>query len=355
MALRALPGHMMFPDYTALHRGTAFGTMLLDAADEKAAFVFRVPKAGTITKVGFRTSTVTTGATVDVRLETVDASGNPSGVLAGTNTNASQVIASTDDNVWFTVTLTAGYAASTGTVLAIVIVNPSASPGNLNIARITTTFEAITGFPYSDLFIGGWAKSSSSGMLCYIEYSDGTTAPFGNLPLSALASVSFNSGSTPDERGHIFQLPVPARMAGVVCVLDGLAEANFDVVLYDSDGSTVLASVSHDGDYGGNLVNQAVYYMLFGTSIALNANVAYRATLKPTTTNNIQVPEFTVPSNAFLNAVSGGKDIFRTTRTDGGAWTENDAVRMPLALLLDGLDDGVGPFRPLLSPQVAIQ
>jgi len=67
------------------------GNRIIDAAGEKVAFIFEAPKTGTIDRLLFRTLGVTSGATVDVRLETIDASnGHPSGTLWGTDTNGAQ-------------------------------------------------------------------------------------------------------------------------------------------------------------------------------------------------------------------------------------------------------------------------
>jgi hypothetical protein len=76
--MRTIEGFFMVPSPWGMpSSGATFDYVTLSVSD-KCAYVFRAPKSGTISKVGFRTGTVGTGGTVDVRLETVSATdGNP--------------------------------------------------------------------------------------------------------------------------------------------------------------------------------------------------------------------------------------------------------------------------------------
>lgn len=59
-------------DYLYVAGTPSLGSFLIDAVDEKVAAVFPVNGSWTFRKFGFVTGTVTTGATIDVRIETVD-------------------------------------------------------------------------------------------------------------------------------------------------------------------------------------------------------------------------------------------------------------------------------------------
>src|SRR5688572_2287311 len=73
-------------------------SLTLDASGEKIGWVLQAAATGAIDAIWFRTGTVTTGDTVDVRIETVDPStGLPTGTLWSANTNVSVVIANGDD------------------------------------------------------------------------------------------------------------------------------------------------------------------------------------------------------------------------------------------------------------------
>lgn len=321
---------------------TSNSQLLLDASGEKAAFVFRAPRTGTIDRVCFRTQTVTTGDTLDVRLETVDAAtGDPTGTLWAANTNASQVVANADDNVWFEVTLTAGAVVTRGDRIAFVIVNGAA--GALNIVQqiANSMLERLPMRPmnYALHFASSWAKQNS-GMVGAVRYSDGSYAHVPNLePLANTAATVFNSGSSPDERGNRFILPFKARCVGLWAGLAKTAGATVDLKLYDS-GSTLLESVNLDLDVmegsGGNA------WGLFDSSVTLDAGSLYRMTIAPDTATSVTDREQIMQSAALMNAAHGGDAMYLTTRTDGGAWTDTATQRVSMGLILDGLDDGAG-------------
>src|SRR3989304_561487 len=55
-------------------------SFLIDAAAEKVAFIFKVPKTGTLESVSFVLGPVTTGDTLKISFQDVDvATGNPDG------------------------------------------------------------------------------------------------------------------------------------------------------------------------------------------------------------------------------------------------------------------------------------
>ena len=342
MAIATVPGLIRFPDMYSTIPVLAYLALTIDAAAEKAAAIVRAPKAGVISKVWWRTMNVTTGDTVDVRLETVDAAtGAPTGTLLGANSNASQVVGSGDDNTVFTTTLTTGPTVAKGDLFAIVIVQ-GAVPGVMEVATLQGSASGGNGgrwgqFPYSALYTTSWAKSSNVVCMTF-EYDDGSYAQLpGVFPASTLLSESFNTGSTPDEIGNIFQVPFPCTVGGA-WVLSSLA-GDATLKLYDSDGSTVLASVALDKDVRGG--QNRPYEVPFTSSITLTKDTNYRLTLLPTSATNVAMEGLTVNAAAVMNAFCGGANMHRTERTDAGAWTQTTTSRMWMGVFIDGLDDGV--------------
>jgi hypothetical protein len=303
------------------------GTLLVDGASEKAGQVFKAPKTGSITKLYFSTFTVTTGATMDVRLETVDAStGLPSGSLQGTNTNASLVIANSDDNKWLTVTLTAAAVVTVGDDLAFVVANPASSFGNMNIACFASGNSTnASRFPYALLFTSSWAKQATS-MACGVEYSDGTQFLVGPGPWVNASQLSFSDSSNPDERGLKFLVPFDCSVIGILVNLSASAGATYTVKLYDSV-DTVLASVAADGDLyqsGG----WGVQHLYLGSEISLTANAVYRLTIRATNATSVaQYSYVEVAANADMAWASGGINCYETTRNNDGAWTDTTTRR----------------------------
>ena len=342
MTLQVFQG-MLFPEPAAMAGAQSSNNFLIDAASEAVAFIFQAPKTGSIDAIGFCTGTVTTGATVDVRLETVSTTtGDPTGTLVGTTTNGAQVILGTDDNIYFLTVLTLAASVTKGDILAAVIVNPAVSVGNLNI--ISYGDGVGSNFPYCDHFTAAWAKTASAPLVT-IRYNDGSYAHMPNsygmsttVTLSSNA-VQFNSSSTPDEIGMIFQFPFACAVDGCWVWLD--LDNAADIVLYDSDGTTALATVSADPDIRSTAA-AGVFYFEFTSAITLTKDTNYRIVVKPTTTSNVTLQYFEVGTAAAMDAHPGGQELHYTTRADAGSWTETTTRRPFMGLKISSLDDGAG-------------
>lgn len=312
----------------------------LDAANEEAALIFKAPFTGNITAVGWRTGTVTTGATLDVRLENVSlVNGDPNDTLVGTNTNGSQVVADTDDNKWFLTPLTAAASVTRGQLMALTIVNPAASFGNMIISNFA---DSVTTFPYGDLFAGAgpaWGKLSVI-IVVALSYS-GVYYPIeGCFPFSGIPTYTYNSGTAAqDEIALKFKLPSPSRIIGGWVWVD--ADGDFDIVLYDSDGTTVLATTSLDTNVRSE-AEANLHYFTFPSAVNLTKDVFYYLSVKPTTVTSLTAYAFDVDSAAVMDACIGGQNIHFASRVDAGAWTAVTTRRPFFCLLLDAFDDGVG-------------
>lgn len=338
MSLPKIKGNVI-PFWMPRFGAAGANVVLLDAAGEKAGFVFRIPKTGTITKLGFRTGTVTTGVPspgLDIRLETVDlATGNPSGTLWAVNTNGSQIVADTDDNIFFVVTLTAGASVTIGQNAAIVVEIPAGGSGNLNIVVANGGFVSFLTYPSVLAYtIGVWVKQGLSlPQIAYIEYSDGSTEWCGLYPITNLNTIGFNSGSNPDERGNIFQVPFPCRIMGACANIYMVAGSDFDIVLYDANNN-ILESISVDGDLQPTTANRSAVW-LFDTPVELLPNTNYRLVVKPTTVNNVTLNGIDVGNASHLDAFELGQLFYRTTRVDAGSWTNTTTGRECIWPLFD--------------------
>jgi hypothetical protein len=304
--------------------------VLLDASGEKCAFVFVVPETGNLAGVRFRLNTVTTGETLKASLQDVDpATGDPDGTLDQSGTVA---VADTDDNTWKSVTFGAARAVVRGEVLAVVIEFDSAV-GSLNIAGGTVL---VYGNAYIDQFTSLWTKQARSPVVV-LDYDDGNVyAPPGCLSTAANV-IDFASASTPDERGIRFRLPYPVRVIGLVFF--GRLGGGCDLVLYDSDGATVLGTASLDGDVKQS-AGDLEFVGLFEEAVDLEAETYYRATVKPSTATVVRVHVMEAVDQGALDGLPGGQEFHGTERTDGGAWTDETAERGPVWLLVEGFDDG---------------
>ena len=300
MALVTLPNYIpMFPLYLGMPLTPAFGNELMDATGEAVGFTLVAVKTGTISKVGIRTGPVTTGQSLDVRIETVGADGFPTGTLWAANTNASQAIADTDDNTWFWVTLTAGAVVTQGQQFCIAIRWVS-TVGNLSIAARVVNIAQYGGVPFEAGYTTLWTSQLPPPNIA-VEYSDASRPFMGCVAASAINANSFSSSSTPDERGIIFQYPVPCKVIGALVKITEVV-TTFAVKLYDSDGTTVLESVTGiDGE--AMQTTQGMIVVLFDTAPTLLANTNYRLTVLPETTTAVVIYDLQVDAAATMESL----------------------------------------------------
>lgn len=307
------------------------GNLAFSAASGKVGLVCQVPKTGNIRKVHFATRTVTSGATVDVRLETVDLTtspNQPSGTLFGTTTNASQVIANADDNAFFATQLTADAAVTQGDKIAVVISNPAASFGNMQIASMFMD----TGFPYSGTNGGAsWTFNLQQILTISFEYDDGTVpAIFGVLPpMTANSGFTLTTSANPDVAGLRFSLPFAARVRGAWFVGD--TDGDYRIMLISTAynqgaGTGILATTGTiDATMNRNAAG-AFKYVTFTSSYTLTANTVYRLVLEPTTTTSCTLGAQNTNSATLLGAYAGTAcTTFAKDPTQDSDWTNRNS------------------------------
>lgn len=320
------------------------GSLLIDAAGEKAGLVFVVPRSGTLRSVGFGLQTVTTGQPLKVSFQDVDlATGFPDG---GVDQFRVVSVADNDDNTWKTTGIVSSDGTDTGTkrsvtagqLLAIVIEFDSAI-GNLQVtAQNNSNALPFLDTAYGALFTAAWAMIAGAGPIFALEYDTGIYAVVdGVYPSRALqTTVAVNTGTTPDEYGIVFVPPVPMRVAGACWFAD--RDGDTDVVLYDAS-SNVLRTGSLDKDVrqrNGN--NQGA--IRFSSEVDLVAGQTYRLVFKPTSVTSVTAFAVTLASSAYLASMPGGSSMYRTGRTDAGAWVDTNTEVPWMGLILSGFDSG---------------
>lgn len=311
---------------------------VIDGAAKKAGIVCKATAAKNIRKVHFRTGTVTTGDTLDIRIETVDATtGLPTGTLWATNTNVAHVLGNGDDDKWnSTAALTADATLAVGDVYAIVI-NNGGGGGSWWISRYEDQSLG-GGFPYGAFYNASWAKQATQSLIV-AEYSDGTFEPvLGVLEFGTFNATAFNSGSGVNQRGNRMSLPFPARASGAW--MWGIPGGDYAIKLYDSDGTTVLATT---GTIDKDIVQVAgvgLQFHPFTTKATLAANTTYRIAVVPTTVTDVTLYEVDVASAAMMDMFPGGSNIHRTINT-AGVWSQTTTTRSFVGVFLDAFDDAV--------------
>ena len=317
------------------------GATTLDAAGEYYCFILQAKENMVISHVGFSLAAVAGSPTADVRIETVDTAGFPSGTLWATDTN---IVSGTLTAAWTLVALTASASISKGQMFAVKIAYASGTS-----FQMRRSLHVVGGFglPYYVVNTGTPTKvttaGGSSGSALLALGSSSTVfykLAFPNLPISALTEGRFDNVSS-GKNGLRFQLPVSARIFGLHHYGQGW-NGDFNAMLLDDAGTEVgSSSTAFDGGQFFDL-GVALNDLIFDTAVEIAANTWYRAVLEPTSLTDISVSYLTLPSADYRSAMPGGS-FWHYTTFDGSSWDDTATDKVPyLDLLIDQIDDGAG-------------
>jgi len=351
MALVSIGGSIFYPSFEAQPSANE-SPLLMDAAGEKVAYIFSAPETGNLARVRFQTGVVTTGDTLKISFQDVDpATGFPDGTADQYRT---LVVADTDDNKALYSGIISSDGTDTGTkravtlgeMVAVVFEFNNYVAGNLNLVQRFSYYNSyLTGLCYALLYTTSWAKQNSAFPRLAVEY-DGGTYPMivgCNAAVNRITEQAFSSSSNPDERGNVIVPPFDATCSGLWAsvTLDAVA----DLILYDS-ANNVLGSFSLDPD----IRPATSAYNTFAPipAVTLAAGSLYRVSIKPTSTSTMRAYLADYVANAVLAALSGGTNVYSTTRVVAGGWTDANTKRYLCGLILSQLDDGAGGVGGLL-------
>ena len=348
----------------------AISSITLDSTADQLAWLGMASFTDSLTKIYFRTGTVTTGADVDVRIETV-ANGRPTGALWAANTNIVVTIADGDDNVWKTATLTAAASLVMGDEFAIVI-NSSAGTPNLDLAASNATFTGGGIGQYPILLFnstGTFAVLTIRNLEWIAEFSSaGVKYVAGLTPVDgAVTLTSYDNATATNERGLRFQVPFKQRCIGArVCVGNVVAGGDFTISLWDAAGDTDAEALGQsviDGDSVSANTTDGYFEVYWEAPVTLTINTTYYIGVRADTANNITLFECPTagtgePATAIKAFPAESTELYLATRTwsggTGSAWTTTTTTMPIIELIFDQLDDGassggaVNPINGLL-------
>jgi len=336
MALQSLNAAIQWPGLVP-NTGTAPTTAAgatIDAAGEYDGAVFCAPFDMTISHVGWRVNTVSGSPTCDVRIETVAATGLPSGTLWATNTN---VVTGVMTAAWRLDALTASASITKGQLFAVKFLHNTGT--SFTIRLLSSYGISVAGLPYRISNTGTPAKASMNGINCCFGSSSTTFySLFQAIPVTTINNNIFNNlGSA--ARGNRFQVPFKCRVAGLAWIA-GTSVGDFNAVLYDDSGNELSSSsTAFDGDYK-NAAAGAQVRAYFDNPVTLSPGAWYRMALEPSSATNINQTVFGLSSADYRTAMPGGTNFHYATRA-GGTWTDTTTSVALMDLLIDQLDDGV--------------
>jgi len=351
MGLQSIGSLLPFPEVP--QAGGLFGyagvaSYTIDALGEKVSVVFRAPKTGNLAKIWFRVGTITTAQDLKISFEDVDlATGDPDGVV-----DQYRVMAPGTANSWKQTPLITSDGTDTGAKRAVTIgdyltavIEFDTVAGNLQIQGVTCASRVgYLNTCYLDNYLtGGWVRASTVNPMFALEYDDGSVAPImGAYVFDVSSGAWMNMGTELGTRGKV---PFKCRAKGLYFAVGQYNSTSFELRLYASDGTTILASVSHDRDVGtgkGSDVGN-VGAWLFSSPVNLNAADIVFVCIIPTGAN-VTPADSVLASSTLWNACPRSSDWYKVSRaTPGsGAFTEATGTIIWAGLILDQLDDGAG-------------
>jgi hypothetical protein len=187
-----------------------------------------------------------------------------------------------------------------------------------------------------------------------------TTDTFG-FPVETLTNTVIDSGTTPDEMGFAFTLPsgwgATYTVKGLIILVAKPTNSaqTFDIVLYSSDGTTVLQSVTYDSEYFGTASGAASFrtcefYFDEVSLSSLSFGTKYYITIKPSgTSGDITFHDFSVRQSSDMQAFPLGESCFLATKVDGGSPSETTTRRPYVGLIFDDITEPSGGAGGLLT------
>lgn len=323
----------------------------LDGSADKQGWNFNADDALTITRLGIRLHTLTgTSPTYRISLQGQNTSGNPDGTIKGGGSPASATFnpssLSWAAGDWRWVTLDNSYTCTAGEALSVVV---EYSSGTINASNfIALTASVLTGVsgayptPRQDT-AGSWAKVTSHGPIC-LGY--GTSSRAYGWPLESITgAINWQSASTPDE--YAMRFIIPTSMCSTYKIQGFRWHGNVDVgtvitaTLYD--GTTSQATGSVDGDSCGSSPSNDTAEIRFTSFPTLTAGNTYRIGLtNSSAATTTRIYQIDVDTNDDWDALPGGKEVYMSTRTDAGAWSDTTTARFLADLYLYDLTPPAG-------------
>ncbi len=346
MAITSLGTKILTPDYPCSSSGVPTFTLSVNlaVAGYKAANIMEVSKAGDISKIRIRTGTLANASNIyTVSVQTVDlTTGNPSGTLWSANTRKTGVTGFATSSS-YTITLDAVATVSHGDLIAIVIEITSFSGNNTMTLGTSDNGVGDTLIPSALNFTTSWSRSVATCGFG-VEYSDGSFAdgPF-MYPLAAINTIALTASSTPRMIGNKVNIPITSRCVGVWAYAD--ADADFKITLFDSNGSTVLGTITTDKDIPAAFTAPGTYLLYFSSAVTLNANTNYYLMIEGLG-STVSVYDYEGFSENARKALPGGTLFSKVTTTTNAPtstsdYTDEVTKQAQIGLILDGFDVSV--------------
>lgn len=346
MTLVTLPGLILWPGIlgsqnNAIGIGTA---QTLTSAGHYVSFICAAKEDMTISHVGFRCGTSVGSPVMEVRIETVDASGLPSGTLWDSPTNTTNASTGTlSSNTYSLTALTAAATITKGQIFCVKLLFSSGTSQIIQQFGSGTVGVMNSNLPYLVNNTGTPTKAILSNNTPSIALGSSSTTFYfvpGTMPISANVGGSFNNTNSA-RRGLRFTIPFDCRAIGIRW-FNTSAVGNYNAILFDDSGTELSSSsISNDGDHTA-ASSGGMMHAFFDNTVTLAAGSTYRIAIEPSSATNVNVSGWQLPSANYRGATMAGAAAHYTTYASA-VWTDTATDSLPfMDLMIDQIDDGTG-------------
>jgi hypothetical protein len=344
-------------------------TGVIDASTEKFAVLGQIfhetKKTGTINirKIEWRGGAITlnTASTLRLSLQNVSLTAGPPYQPDGVQDQTFDYIGSTNPptaNAWNTtgnlsadraVDLTANNVSDANSTWVAVVFEYQTftAADSVIISGVNRNITSGTPIPdvnfqgYCLLNTGTWGTVAGGGPIIAFECDDGTKAfMVGAAPYTSVSTVLVANNAAVRAAGLKFSFPFECSIEDIGLLLTIPNGCDGTLVLYDSDGTTVLKSYTLDNDAVASTTARMGYIKPGQQTIS--ANGGQRLVFVASTTNAASVHYATLNSSALLAGCSGGTTHMWTQRDSGGTWTDTATQRPFSFIRLSAVHDGSG-------------
>lgn len=349
----------------------ATNSFVLDAAEELIGYVITIPKTGTLKKVGWGITAVSSPVlTARMSLENIAAAiGQPVATTdAAKNLYAANAVSADITNPSAGIRFDAingstGISVTKGDRVAITIRITSYTSGSISVRY--SQYGGFTPFggyhslrtnAYTFTYVGGSWKLYHTPHVTLEFDGEFVPVPF-TMPAQSLAtSMGWNSTSNPDRRGMKFSLPFTCKLGGAFFYFDG--DSDTDLILYEPDGYTVATGFPITLNKNERTANSLGWYFVeFPVPPTITADLNYRFAFLPKENTNCTMYVVTPESDGEISGLTGymeGSRVVYTYRNGAPSsgdkeWTDSTTQKSTVSLFISEIDipsggSGGGPI-----------
>lgn len=308
----------------------------LNGSTDTIEYLYQCEEAGTITDLCYRYGIRTgTPPTYRISLQGVNTSGRADGTIKNSS-NAfvtfTPPASTAEDGTVQCKTLGATYACTKGEMLATVIDYSSGTiDGSNNGSFSYSNANAIgLGFPHAWTVDAG-AGTSQAGVM---PYGYKVSSTYYGMLFATTGQFDFGSASTPDERCNIFTIPSGSCTSFKIdsAFFNGYLNATgstISLVVYDGTTARQDCDIDTDALNGNTGSSRWPIGCVFDETYTFSCGSTYRICVKPTasggTTTGLWYGE--VPANGAFNSFPLGINMYYSSRTDAGSFTDTNTRR----------------------------